>query len=261
MNNTTPYDSDFFRRNHTVSLSSAQRIVPLLLESINPQSVVDVGCGDGTWLSEFYNRGIKDILGLDGDYVGREKLLIPNELFQARDLRSNHEIPRTFDLALSMEVAEHLPKEIASAFVQFLCKLAPVVLFSAAIPGQTGVNHVNEQWQSYWVDQFATQEFAAVDCIRPQVWTQPQVAVWYAQNTMLYIRKTFLARHSKLEALSHQTKGFPVDLVHPRLFTRALERNARSRRRGVGTRLRRYLRCFFGSRSASVEAASKLSLP
>jgi hypothetical protein len=250
MSNTTPYDSAFYQRNQTVSLSSAQLVVPFVLEVVNPRSVVDVGCGDGTWLSEFYRQGIEDILGLDGEYVAPDGLLIPHECFEARDLQRNHQVPRTFDLALSLEVGEHLPKESATSFVNFLCRLAPVVLFSAAIPGQAGINHVNEQWQSYWVDKFSAEDFVPVDCIRPRFWQESAVGVWYAQNSLLYARRSLFEQQSKLQALSREKHSFPVDVVHPRLFRRVVERSARASRASFGTRLQEHLRRFqFGKQA------------
>lgn len=250
MNNATPYDVGFFQRNQPVSLSSAQKIVPFLLEVIKPRSVVDVGCGDGTWLSEFYGCGITDILGLDGDYVTPDQLRIPNQFFQSRDLQRDHQVPRTFDLALSLEVAEHVPQEFATLFVHFLCSLAPVVLFSAAIPGQAGINHVNEQWQSYWADKFAVEDFAPIDCIRPRVWEEPAVAVWYAQNSLLYVRRSFLGQNPALQAFSREKQSMPLNLVHPRLFTRAMERKKRSSRVGLKRRLQEHFRRFqFGKQA------------
>ena len=65
-----------------------------------------------------------------------------------RDLAQPLQIDRRFDLALSLEVAEHLPPECGSEFVQTLTDLSSVILFSAAIPFQGGTDHLNEQWPS-----------------------------------------------------------------------------------------------------------------
>jgi hypothetical protein len=245
MDNNTPYTSSFFQRNKTAAFSSAQLIVPFLLEVINPlSSVVDVGCGEGTWLSEFYGHGIEDILGLDGDYVGSESLRIPKQFFEPRDLHHNHKVHRMFDLAMSLEVAEHIPEEFATNFVHFLCMLSPVVFFSAAIPGQVGINHVNEQWQSYWAEKFAAEDYVPVDCIRPLVWEEPAVAVWYAQNSFLYVRRSFIRENLKLLALSNQYQSLQLNVVHPRLFSRTIERGKRSKNSGVKGRLKKHFRYF-----------------
>src|SRR5205085_11975533 len=107
--------------------------------------------------------------------------------FRAIDLREPFELPRTFDLAVSLEVAEHLPASSASAFVESLTRLAPAVLFSAAVPHQGGWNHLNEQWPQYWAEIFARHGFFPVDCLRERFWDRPNVRWWYAQNMVLYL--------------------------------------------------------------------------
>lgn len=143
------YNEGFFQYLQEGSKRSAEQIVPILLELIQPQSVIDVGCGTGTWLSVFCEHGIEDIWGVDGDYVQEEALEIPKDRFLSHDLTKPLALDRKFDLAISLEVAEHLPCDSAEAFVDSLTQLAPVILFSAAIPFQGGVGHVNEQWQEY----------------------------------------------------------------------------------------------------------------
>ncbi len=135
---THTYKSDFFREISEYSRRSAQEIVPLIVEIVEPRSVIDVGCGTGTWLSVFKDLGIDDVWGVDGDYVDRSLLQIPPERFMARDLAQPFVLDRVFDLVICLEVAEHLPPESAGTFVNSLVKLGPVILFSAAIPHQGG---------------------------------------------------------------------------------------------------------------------------
>ena len=75
----------------------------------------------------------------------RSRLLTDPAKFTAVDLRDSFAIGRTFDLAISLEVAEHPPEEFAEPLVERLVTAAPFVLFSAAIPEQGGIHHVNEQ--------------------------------------------------------------------------------------------------------------------
>ena len=148
------YDEKFFRNLEKGSLQSAKEIVPLVVRFLQPASVVDVGCGTGAWLSVFKEQGIRDILGVDGDYVNLDSMFIPKEAFQPHDLTRPLKINRKFDLVVSLEVAEHLPSNCAETFVESLTGLGSVVIFSAAIPYQGGQNHVNEQWQDYWKKLF-----------------------------------------------------------------------------------------------------------
>ena len=148
------YTNKFFKNHLAKSLSSAELIVPEILHYIQPKSVIDFGCGIGTFLSVFYKTGITDILGIDGDYVDRNNLLIDKKYFLPRDLTQPMIIDKKYDLALSLEVAEHLPESKANVFITSLCSASPFVVFSAAVPHQGGTNHINEQWPPYWINKF-----------------------------------------------------------------------------------------------------------
>src|SRR5262249_36128871 len=171
---------------------SAREIVPLVLELILVRSIVDVGCALGTWLSVFKECGVQDVLGIDGAHVDLNMLEIPKEQFLAFDLGKPFAIGRQFDLVVSFEVAEHLPPECAEIFVDSLTRLGPVILFSAAAPFQGGENHVNEQWPDYWVKYFQSKGYEAIDCLRKKIWQNSKVEWWYAQNTLMFVRRDHL---------------------------------------------------------------------
>src|SRR5690606_3308787 len=84
--------------------------------------------------------------------------------------------------------AEHLPQECAETFVSSLCDHADRIIFSAAIPGQGGQNHINEQWTDYWGEIFYQYGYRRYDVIRPAIWNLDDVDVWYRQNIFLYAR-------------------------------------------------------------------------
>ena len=147
------YNSSFYDDQQLGSYNAAKEIFPVLFEYIKPASVLDIGCGVGTWLSVLQkDYQISDILGVDGDYVNRDKLYIPPDKFQSHDLKTYFRVPKKFDLAISVEVGEHLPDSSADAFVKSLTDAADVVLFSAALKGQGGTFHINEQYPEYWAD-------------------------------------------------------------------------------------------------------------
>lgn len=204
------YSAEFFARQNPGSRSSAQIIVPLVISAVQPKTVVDVGCGVGTWSSEFLAHSI-DAIGIDGDYVRKEDLQIPAERFKPVDLNRP---PRaaaigSFDLAICLEVAEHLTPASAENLVEFLTGLAPNVLFGAAIPGQGGRGHINEQWQSYWISLFTEKGMYCHDIVRPATWSQTAVRPWYSQNTFLFTRD---AREDL------PSSKLPTNLVHPKIF-------------------------------------------
>jgi len=214
------YDRSFFLEQQTSSRQSAEHVVPAVIECIRPSSVIDVGCGLGAWLAVFRKHGIEDknLLGVDGDYVDRTLLQIPRDCFQARDLSKPLALHRTFDLAMSLEVAEHLPPERADDFIAELTSLAPVVLFSAAIPHQGGVSHVNEQWQDYWVRIFASHGYEVHDVIRPILWDNRDVLAYYCQNTFLYVKKERLKDYPQITLMDRTLSRNPLPVVHPRIW-------------------------------------------
>lgn len=216
------YSKRFFASYADVSYRSASFILPLINELITPKQVVDIGCGVGTWLRAWEELGVSALLGVDGDYVDRDALLISKDKFMSMNLSSPQILPESrFALAQSLEVAEHLPPSSAPAFVHFLCSLAPVVLFSAAIPYQGGVNHINEQWPEYWADLFLTHGYLVFDVIRPNVWHNQEVQYYYAQNTFLYVDQDKLSDYPALTAPADHRN---LARVHPRKWEEQLHR-------------------------------------
>ena len=215
------YDADFFAALRESARSSAAVVAPAIVDLLGRGRVIDIGCGTGTWLQAFAELGC-DIWGVDGSYVPRDQLEIPEARFIERDLRAPLDLSGTWDLAVSLEVAEHLPPASARTFVCGLARLAPVVLFSAAIPGQGGHHHVNEQWPSYWVALFAEQGMAPIDCVRPLVWEDARVKWYYAQNSLLFVREEALARLPKLLACRRAVGIRVLPLVHPKLYVKLL---------------------------------------
>lgn len=196
---TAAYDQLFYDTIRAGCKSSADVVVPLVLKRLGTiNTVVDVGCGEGWWAAAFAHRGGCDVLGVDGAYVQSSPL---GERFIARDLTQPLNLaPRRFDLAVSLEVAEHLPESRAAGFVADLCALAPVVLFSAAIPHQSGAGHINCQWPTYWADLFYRHGYDFDGSIRFDIWDDERIEPWYRQN--LHIATT-------------GCRSTTLDLVHP----------------------------------------------
>jgi SAM-dependent methyltransferase len=214
----TPYSKDFFAHWHQQVRSSAEAIVPLVMDLLHPSRVVEVGCGSGTWLATFLAHGATEVRGFDGAYIDRSTLEIPADRFMAVDLTQPVALGRGFDLAVCLEVAEHLPASRAASLVHSLAQLAPVVLFSAAGPLQGGVDHVNEQWPEYWADHFARHGYVPIDCFRRTIWRNEQVAWFYAQNLLLYADARYVDAHPALSAARAASVGAPLALVHPTCF-------------------------------------------
>lgn len=214
------YNAKFYRELEQTR-ESARIILPIVISLLKPASIIDVGCGAGHWLATASELGITDVLGVEGDWIGASELAIPREKIVVHDLASPlsaapFNLGRRFDLALSLEVAEHLPASRAREFVQTLCNAADRVLFSAAIPGQGGRRHFNEQWPKYWADLFGELGYECHDLLRPQVWTNPSVLWYYAQNCLLFVRKG--------SASGLGSPAEPLPLVHPAAWSALVAR-------------------------------------
>jgi len=214
------YDHKFYRDLGDTALPSARRIVPYIMELCPVTSVVDLGCGDGSWLAVFSDHGVGAIQGFDGPFIAADQLRIPADRFQRVALDAPIPVPRRFDLAMSLEVAEHLPPARAAGFVADLCAAAPVVLFSAAIPRQGGLNHLNEQWPAYWAAQFAQHGFRPIDALRSRFWDDASVTWWYRQNLLLFASDQGLALWPRLAEAAARCSGPVPALIHPELYAR-----------------------------------------
>jgi len=188
--------------------------------------------------------GVEEILGIDGGWVPRKRLAIPEECYLTRDLSEKLALDKKFDLAISLEVAEHLPENRAGIYVDSLVELSDFVLFSAAIPWQMGIGHINEQWPEYWEALFKDRGHVVFDVIRGRIWDDPTIPVWYRQNLLLYVKED---RADDLD-LNRIDRALPLAWVHPEVFVQ----RARAARCLLGFRhvmplwLMRWIRLRFG---------------
>lgn len=238
-----PYKDKFYGDRDARTVHAAKTILDLTLDLVPPvRSAVDVGCGVGTWLAVLRERGVAAIRGLDGAWVRRDLLTIPADSFLAVDLKERLPELGRFDLVISVEVAEHLPPGCAGTFLDSLVALSDFVLFSAAIPHQGGKNHLNEQWQDYWAGHFRARGYAVLDAIRPKIWEDDDIAFWYRQNVLLYVKTERLGELNVPGGVP-APPGFPLRVVHPQQYLRKIPDTAsagwKMLRRGVKASLRR----------------------
>ncbi len=170
-NPVSKYSNEFYSSMHQQTLYAVETILAHVLRLFPTiHSAVDVGFGVGTTLSVLKQNAADRIQGIDGSWVEENCLVIPKECFVVLDLSRPIHLDERFDLALSLEVAEHLPVQSSSIFVNSLVQLADIVLFSAAIPGQGGVYHINEQWQQFWAGLFKGYGYEVIDVLRSIFW-------------------------------------------------------------------------------------------
>jgi len=241
------YSKQFFEHIRDESVNSARGAAPKILQIHPARSVIDVGCGVGTWLKVFHDLGVARIAGLDGDYVDRSQLTIPAACFVGCDLLEPIDIadvyrqlgnPERFELTLSLEVGEHLPPGRATSLVADLCALSDVVLFGAAIPFQGWQRaHVNEQWPSYWADKFLQNGYDAFDALRPLIWSLPEVVYFYKQNALFYVKRGTPAHQAFMARYARPTVAM-FDVVHPEHYRSGVAR------RKQGNFVRKFLNDF-----------------
>jgi SAM-dependent methyltransferase len=201
------YTADFFAEWRDIARSSADVIVPLVLDHYRPRSVIDVGCGEGWFGKAFADRGCR-VLGVDGAYV-------QDPVIDFREADLAHSLPElgSFDLVVCLEVAEHLDSDRGPSFIEELCQLAPVVLFSAAIPGQGGMDHRNERWPGYWAELFSRSEYVCSGALRWKIWEDDRVGCWYRQNLLIATNDP-----ESLPSLFDGPVSAVWPVVHPELF-------------------------------------------
>lgn len=209
------YTPTFYEQIRAGVQASAEVVVPHVLGHLtrSPRWILDVGCGEGWWARQFGKEAeAVTVVGIDGLYV--DPIALEPAQFRVVDL--DEELPHTisaltrFDLVICLEVAEHLAPERAESFVADLCRLGETVLFSAAIPGQGGVGHRNERWQSYWAALFEAHRYEVSASLRPGIWDDERVEPWYRQNLLIASQ-----RDAVWGVLPDEP---PMDVVHPVIY-------------------------------------------
>lgn len=214
------YTQEYYQKHLKGAFSSANIILNVLSSFYKPLTVIDFGCGSGAWLKVAKEIFHSKVLGVDQHrFFDTDMQILSNE-YLAHNLETPLHIGCKFDLAISVEVAEHIEEEFADAFIRSLCDHSDVILFSAAVPMQGGTGHINEKSCSYWAKKFSQYNYYAIDCIRPRIWDNLDVEVWYKNNLVL-----FVAQHKKSELETQIPQfNYPLDIIHPQMLERIIDR-------------------------------------
>lgn len=215
------YSQEYYQKHLAGTLASANTILNTLSSFYKPSSVLDLGCGTGGWLKVAKEIFHSSVLGVDQHSFWAADMLISQDEYCIHNLETPVHTKRKFDLAISVEVAEHIAEEFANILVKSLCNHSDVILFSAALPMQGGTGHINEQPCSYWANIFAQYGYYAVDCIRPLIWDNKDVEVWYRNNTILFVSQE---QRDKFVGKIPET-NYPLDIIHPQMLERIVSRS------------------------------------
>lgn len=186
-NETVSYPADYFKS--WFFDTDYQTIAAIIWEIYQPKTVVEFGCGPGHLSRELAKIGVQ-VTAVDG-YSQPDFAELSVE-FHSLNLNDPTAIAhlftnKSFDLALSLEVAEHLEPEVSPTIANWLTKIAPVVIFSAGVPGQEAHGHINLRPRDYWHSLFTQANFIAADRIREKLRLHPSIAHWYRLNILDYV--------------------------------------------------------------------------
>lgn len=187
------YDTLFYRYQREGALRSARALLPHILSVLRVGTVLDVGCGAGAWLAAYRDLGVSDHVGLDGDYVDRSMLLVEATKFVPRDIAVPFDLGRQFDLVQCLEVGEHIPTAASATLVDNIVRHGKRVLFSAAVPGQGGEDHINEQPYEFWRALFSQRRFRLFDFLRPRIQGDDRIEPWYRRNVLFFVHDDVIA--------------------------------------------------------------------
>ena len=186
-------------------LDGPEVVFPIIQEKFNPVSLLDVGCGLGTWLQVAEKHGVLDYYGIDGIENSSESFYASKHKFSQYDLRQRWDLNRRFDIVFCLEVAEHLDENVSDVLVSCLVNHSDTIIFSAACPHQWGQGHVNCQWPEYWQKKFNQHGFVCHDSLRSIIWNRPFPEYWYKQN--IFVAQKNIERAGSEERL--------ISMIHP----------------------------------------------
>jgi len=166
--NSIVYNSEFFR-NHMKYRPIYDFIGDIIVGNFKPESVIDWGCGCGFLIERLYRHGIDKLLGIEGsrdvmEFWKSEIIKIVQSKLVIADIIDFVDTDGQYDMAVCMEVAEHLPEEKADDLVKKVVLSAKnYIWWTAAQPGQDGDGHINCQPICYWKDKFEHNSYFKVN--------------------------------------------------------------------------------------------------
>ena len=199
---------------------AAKYIVNVANKLFSPKSVIDFGCGVGSFLDKFREFGVQETVGINMYADVKNHEFYKEDLNEEIRLVDKNNNVRKFDLALCLEVAEHIREENSEKLVKSLCAHSDIVIFSAAIPGQGGVGHINEQQPFYWGEIFQKNGFVPFDVMRFLLWEIEDLQYWYKQNTIPYIKFSILKDKKELNIMFFRSLLYKLLTIHPECTSR-----------------------------------------
>jgi len=188
------YTEDYFSSSlDPMWLMDIELISETIYRTLNPKSVIDVGCGVGAYLYYLNKHGV-EIEGIEGSNAAFKALMAPQNVVRKLDLRliSSYKPKRKYDLAMCIEVLEHINPKHADMVLDFLCEASDTILISAASPGQGGRYHMNEQTSEYWISKMKKRgynlDLSTTSEIKKEIAGKIKVVTWIPKNLLIFRR-------------------------------------------------------------------------
>jgi hypothetical protein len=200
-----------------VEWRAPERMLSFIWQFRSPASVGDFGCGSGNWLRCARAFGAKTVHGFDSHRSPGKNLSA--EEFTTVDLSEALVVKRRFDLAMSLEVGDHLPPASAPGLVRTLVAASDWVLFGAAVPFQGGAGSANENWLEFWAALFSKHDYLCYDILRLRFWHDASIPYYYRQNTCLFVKA---GTDGALVKAGFRPTRRPPTLIHPEQYLKSL---------------------------------------
>lgn len=167
INNHLDLYTDAFFKNRTKrkTIRWEKAVGSCIVKCLNINSMVDFGCGLGHFLEGAKEAGATNILGYEYSYENAKKYLpsVIAPYIKYGNVMEDIDCGQ-FDCSMSIEVAEHILPEKSCILVKNLTKSATkYIILTAALPGQGGTGHINEQPHSFWIKQIEQFNFIKRD--------------------------------------------------------------------------------------------------
>lgn len=186
------YNSNYF--SSSIFEYDYAAIAETIIKEYQPKTIIEFGCGTGALAREFASRGIT-VVAIDG-YSMPDFSNYSDVKFTKIDLNNVNETQKflssfnsKFDLAISIEVAEHLNPDVSQSFIQWMTSVADVVVFSAAVPHQDGDGHINCRTRQDWYKFLKKSDFVIADTLRIHFTSNLRLGLWHKLNVIDYVRK------------------------------------------------------------------------
>lgn len=184
------YNDKYYNRHFVQYREWEKSIGKHIFDTIRPSSIIDLGCGVGSYLEGALHAGCKDIKGIELSYVMAKKYIVEDvsPYISEGDATDDLGIDRRFDCVVSFEVAEHIDPEGTEKFIENLINLSNnYIVMTAAPPGQSGTGHINLRNKSFWINTIEEKGFLFQDQLVELFWP-----IWKTFGTERYILKNLM---------------------------------------------------------------------